>query len=110
MRRYSRTQTVDEAIAASTSMDVDSVVLDQDPDPQPAGEESPDPEGEQSPMDICEPPLAAAPGPEKVSVFVQTEGVQVCTQSVQTKKKAKSIGEGICFDYLVSRLSLVNAY
>ncbi|KAG0430223.1 hypothetical protein HPB47_022891 [Ixodes persulcatus] len=72
-------------------MDVGSSILDQDPDPQPAGDESPDPEGEQSPMDICEPPLAAAQALEKVSVFVQTEGVRVCTQSVQTKKKARSI-------------------
>ncbi|KAG0430163.1 hypothetical protein HPB47_022947 [Ixodes persulcatus] len=72
-------------------MDVVSSILDQDSGPQPAGDESPDSEGEQSPMDICEPPLAAAQAPEKVSVFVQTEGVRVCTQSVPTKKEARSI-------------------
>lgn len=94
-----RKDLVDEAIAASTATDVASSVLDPGPDPHPVGNESPHQEWGQIPVDICGLSPEAAQGPKEVSTSVQTEGVQACTQSVQTKVKARSVGTQTTFAY-----------
>ncbi|CAN7943747.1 unnamed protein product, partial [Ixodes hexagonus] len=90
-----RKDTVDEAIVEHAAMAAANSVPDPNPDPIPVGNGDLVPDGGQFSMDVSGPEVE--PTPRNACVFIQTDPVQTCTQSNQTKIKVRSIGTQTAF-------------